>query len=182
MSPQAKRAIKDKGPQPFLKWAGGKRQLLPRLLEHVPETFGRYHEPFLGGGALFFSLAHAGRIKHGSYLGDVNPRLIRTWCAVQMGVEEVIKALTEYRDGYTESGDDGRRRYFEVQRARPDIDTYPTIAVAAWMIFLNKTGYNGVYRVNKSGAFNVPHGRHKSVPNICDEKGLRAAAARPALG
>lgn len=159
-------------PAPFLKWNGGKRQLVPKLLEHVPETFGRYHEPFLGAGALFFSLAQAGRLEHGSYLGDANARLIYTWRAIQKHVDQIITCLDGYKSLYEQGG---KELYLQVREKGPQEDSI--VMMAAWMIFMNKTCYNGVYRVNKANKFNVPHGRHKSIPKICDVEGLRAAAS-----
>jgi len=170
MSP-AKKAITA---GPFLKWSGGKRQIMPQLLQHVPETFGRYHEPFLGAGALFFVLEAAGRLDHGSFLRDSNKRLIRTWRAIQTDVEGVIKILDELQTGYIEDTDP--RDFFEsVRDTSPDDES--DAVIAAWMIFLNKTCFNGLYRVNRLNKFNVPHGKHKKMPTICNAEGLRAVAA-----
>lgn len=150
--------------KPFLKWAGGKRQLLPELLARTPETFGAYHEPFVGGGALFFELRALGRLGAVT-LSDTNERLVRTWTAVRDRVEDVIVLL---REGKNELP------YFMAMRAR-DIDAEDDAAVAAWFIYLNKTAFNGLYRVNTKGKYNVPFGRYTN-PNICDEGTLRAAS------
>ena len=150
------------GPRrPFVKWAGGKRQLLPELLRHVPERFGRYFEPFVGGGALFFALRPPSAV-----LTDVNERLIRTYRGVRNDVEGVIRRLEEFR--HEES-------FYYEQRDR-DIDAGTDADVAAWFIYLNKVGFNGLYRVNRNNRFNVPFGRHKN-PTICDEATLRACSA-----
>ena len=150
------------GPRrPFVKWAGGKRQLLPQLLSHVPERFGRYFEPFVGGGALFFALRPANAV-----LTDVNERLIRTYRGVRNDVDGVISRLEGYRH---EAG------FYYEQRDR-DIDAGSDADVAAWFIYLNKVGFNGLYRVNRANRFNVPFGRHKN-PTICDEATLRACSA-----
>lgn len=150
--------------KPFLKWAGGKRQLLPELLARTPESFGAYHEPFVGGGALFFELRALGRLGAAT-LSDTNERLVRTWTAVRDRVEDVIALLREGRNELP---------YFLAMRAR-DIDAEDDAAVAAWFIYLNKTAFNGLYRVNTKGKYNVPFGSYAN-PNICDEGTLRAAS------
>ena len=148
-------------PRPFCKWAGGKRQLLAKLAPRVPERFGVYHEPFVGGGALFFAVQPAK-----SHLSDVNERLVRTYRGIQHDVEGVIRRLGEYPH---------QRKFFEQMRER-DVDANEQdAAVAAWLIYLNKTGYNGLYRVNSKNRFNVPFGDHKN-PTICDEENLRACS------
>lgn len=148
-------------PRPFLKWVGGKRQLLPVLTSHVPHRFGRYHEPFLGGGALFFHL-RPGR----AVLSDTNARLIRTWRGVRDAVEDVIALLAAYPHD---------RAFFEQKRAEP-IDERSDAEVAAWFIYLNRTGFNGLYRVNRRNIFNVPFGAYAN-PTICDADLLRMASA-----
>lgn len=152
------------GSWPFLKWAGGKRQLLPELKARLPASFGTYYEPFIGGGALFLELAPPQAV-----IADRNPRLVRTWRGVRDGVEQVIELLRSYPV---------EEEFFYAFRER-DIDAAPTDAeVAAWMIYLNKTAFNGLYRVNKRrGTFNVPWGRYKN-PNTCDAANLRAVSAR----
>jgi DNA adenine methylase len=147
--------------RPFLKWAGGKRQLLPHLLRHAPRTFGRYFEPFVGGGALFFALRPPR-----ATLADVNERLIRAYRGVAGGVDEVMRLLREYPY---------EADFFYRMRAR-EIDPGKDAEVAAWFIYLNKTGYNGLYRVNRKNRFNVPFGRYEN-PTVCDEPTLRACAA-----
>jgi DNA adenine methylase len=147
--------------RPFLQWAGGKRQLLPELLRHAPKTFGRYFEPFVGGGALFFALRPAR-----ATLSDLNDRLIRTYKSVRDNVDAVIRLLASYPH---------RKRFYHSMR-RIDIDARSDAEVAAWFIYLNRTGYNGLYRVNSRNQFNVPFGRYKN-PTICDEANLCACAS-----
>jgi DNA adenine methylase len=147
---------------PFLKWVGGKRQLLPEIRKHVPEKFGRYVEPFLGGGAVFFDLSPVG----GTRLGDANGELVGTYRAVRDDVEEVIKTLHAHARLHS------AKHYYHVRGLGSDL-TGP--ALAARMIYLNKTGFNGLYRVNRSGGFNVPIGSYKN-PTVCDEANLRACA------
>lgn len=146
--------------RPFLKWAGGKRRLLPQILPHVPR-FGRYHEPFVGSGALFF---HLGPPR--ATLSDNNERLVRAYRGLKDDVDGVIGLLSGYKH---------ERRFYEKMREH-DIDRAATDAeVAAWFIYLNKTGYNGLYRVNSKNRFNVPFGDYAR-PNFCDEGTLRSCA------
>ena len=152
-------------PSPFLKWAGGKRQLLPRILASVPADVNTYYEPFVGGGAVFFALAAQRRFRR-AVLGDFNRELILCYEAVRDDVEAVIRALGPYR--YDKS------LYYEVRELDPEALAPATRA--ARLIYLNRCGYNGLYRVNRSGRFNVPFGRYKN-PVICDEKKLRTASA-----
>lgn len=140
-------------PEPFLKWAGGKRQLVDRLRARMPASYGTYYEPFIGGGALFFAAAPTRAV-----LSDNNPRLVRTWRAVQRQVEEVVERLCEHR---VEEAYFYELRKQDIDRASSDAE------VAAWMIYLNKTAFNGLYRVNSKGRFNTPWGRYDN-PRICD--------------
>ncbi len=152
--------------KPFLKWVGGKRQLLREITRHAPRSFGRYHEPFVGGGALFFHLRESHACP--AFLTDRNERLIRTYRGVQHDVEGVIKLLEEHERRHS-------KPYFLEMRDQRDIDSATTTEVAAWMIYLNRTGYNGLYRVNSSNVFNVPFGKYVK-PRICDADNLRACA------
>jgi DNA adenine methylase len=155
--------------KPFVKWVGGKRQILPELEKHAPASFARYHEPFLGGGALFFHLRRrpaAGPFP--AFLSDSNERLIRAYQGVQQSVEGVIKLLREYERGHS-------KEFFLRERDRKDVDSGTAVEVAAWFIYLNRTAFNGLYRVNSRNIFNVPFGKYLN-PVICDEKNLRACA------
>lgn len=150
--------------RPILKWAGGKRRLVGEIAPHLPETIETYYEPFVGGAAVFFALANASRFRR-AVLSDRNADLVEVYRAVQKNVGKVVRVLESY-----EHDEDF---YYELRDREPDtLDLYQR---AARLIYLNKTGYNGLYRVNKSGRFNVPFGRYKN-PNFCDEPGLRAAA------
>jgi len=148
-------------PRPFLKWAGGKGQLLGRLRARVPKAYGRYFEPFLGGGALFFALRPARCV-----LGDVNREIVDCYTAVRDDVSGLVAALREHRYEAV--------HYYAVRDADPA--KLPLVERAARTIFLNKTGFNGLYRVNRAGKFNVPFGRY-SKPAICDEENLIACSA-----
>ncbi len=151
--------------KPFLKWAGGKRQLLDSLLAHTPprEKIGTYFEPFIGGAALFFAVRPKKAV-----LGDVNLRLVRTYRGIQSDVEAVIAALERHKKRH---GSD----YFYKLREK-NVNRASDAELAAWFIYLNKTGFNGLYRVNSKDRFNVPFGRYAK-PNICDEENLRACSA-----
>ena len=159
--------------KPFVRWAGGKSQLLPKLREHVPERFGRYIEPFVGAGAMFFDLYAHGRIRTrgGAVLSDANHRLIATYQGVKQDVDNVIRILKVYAAGYAEGG----RDYYTARRAKaPGVGLTQT---AAWTIFMLKAGWNGVWRENRKGIYNVPPGKFRTPPTICDVDALRACAA-----
>lgn len=150
----------DLSAKPLLKFLGGKRQLLPEIRRHVPVSFGRYFEPFVGGGAVFFDL-----LPVVAQISDSNAELINTYEAVRDDVEAVILALSEHAREHSEE------HYYAVRSQRPESQT----AVAARMIYLNRTCFNGLYRVNRKGGFNVPFGRYDN-PTICDADNLRACA------
>jgi DNA adenine methylase len=152
--------------RPILKWAGGKSRLVARILPRLPEQIQTYYEPFVGGGAVFFALASRGRFKR-AVLADLNQDLIDVYKGVQADVSSVIRLLEEYRQRHN------RETYYETRQLDPR--TLELAERAARLIYLNKTGYNGLYRVNRAGQFNVPFGRYDK-PNICDEGRLRAAA------
>jgi len=151
--------------KPFLKWVGGKRQLLSEIEKRLPASYsGRYFEPFVGGGALFFHLTNSPtHAPKKAFLADTNQRLIRAYRGVRDDVEKVLRSLKNR--GKTEE---------EYYRTRDeDIDVRKSDAeVAAWLIYLNKTGYNGLYRVNSKNRFNVPFGRYEK-PAFYDPETLR---------
>jgi DNA adenine methylase len=155
--------------RPFLKWAGGKGQLLPELLARVNSAgaFKRYHEPFLGGGALFFALVRENRLGRArAYLSENNPRLVDTYLGLRDHPDKVIALLQRHREKNCEA------YYYAVRAESPA----GIAEQAARIIYLNKTCYNGLFRENSRGGFNVPFGRYKN-PAICDEANLRACAA-----
>lgn len=155
----------DEHVRPFLKWVGGKRGLLPTLNAHAPSNFGRYHEPFVGGGALFFHLAHRRTLPRGAILSDNNARLIRAYRGVRNCVEDVITRLRSYPHD----------KDFYLRMRETPVDDGSDAEVAAWFIYMNRTGYNGLYRVNQQNRFNVPFGDYQN-PKICDPEGLRACS------
>lgn len=146
--------------KPFLKWAGGKTQLLPELRKHVPDQFNRYIEPMVGAGAMFFDL----KPKH-AILSDSNEELVNAYIVVRDQVEELIKKLKNFKND--------EKLYYEI-RSQDPLGLSPVYR-AARLIYLNKTCFNGLYRVNKQGQFNVPFG-HRKNPKICDEENLHAAS------
>lgn len=152
--------------RPFLKWAGGKTQLLPELLKRVPGAFGTYREPFLGGGALFFAMQPERAI-----LSDINLELVRTYQAVRDNVDDVIGRLTIHAEDHARSD---KEHFLRIREMR--WESMPSGACAARMIYLNKMCFNGLYRVNSRGQFNVPFGKFKTLPTICDSENLRACS------
>lgn len=146
--------------KPILKWAGGKTQMLGDLIPKVPSSYGRYIEPFFGGGAMFFALQPENAV-----IADSNPELINMYRQVADHVDDVIKCLKTFENT--------SEMFYAVRSL--EWTTLPKAEAAARTIFLNKTCFNGLYRVNKQGKFNVPFGKYKN-PKICDEEGLRAAS------
>ena len=146
--------------KPILKWAGGKTQMLGDLLPKVPKSYGRYIEPFFGGGAMFFALQPENAI-----IADSNPELINMYRQVAENVDEVISCLKKYENT--------SEMFYAVREQ--DWMCLPKAEAAARTIFLNRTCFNGLYRVNKQGKFNVPYGKYVN-PKICDEEGLKAAS------
>ncbi|MEG4573312.1 DNA adenine methylase [Microcoleus sp. N3A4] len=155
-------------PRPFLKWAGGKTRLIGQYQPYFPEKFTTYYEPFLGGGAVFFYLAqqHPGLQ---AVLTDVNPELINAYRCVRDKVEELILLLQEHQLEHTK---DNKNYYYSVRSRSYKTDTEK----AARLIYLNKTCYNGLYRENSKGEFNVPIGRYKN-PHICQADLLRSVSS-----
>ncbi len=153
--------------RPFLKWVGGKTQLLAQVGEFYPETYGIYFEPFLGGGAMYFDLRPKTAV-----LNDVNPALIACYANIQKSPGAVIKILQGLQQEYVQSSEQARAEIFYRIRSEYNTlaDTVPQ--KTAYLIFLNKTCYNGMYRENSKGQFNVPFGRYRN-PKILDEENLR---------
>lgn len=153
-----------RSPRPFLKWVGGKRQLLSELHSRIPSSYGAYHEPFIGGGALFFSLSSVQ-----SHISDANSELINAYTVLRDSVEELIEDLQRHR--YEEE------YYYSIRELdRSDsFESLSPIARASRLIYLNRTCFNGLYRVNRKGQFNTPFGRYEN-PTICDTDNLRACS------
>ncbi|MHC9540282.1 MAG: DNA adenine methylase [Vulcanimicrobiota bacterium] len=151
---------------PFLKWAGGKGQLAPQLKAFFPKTIDGYIEPFIGGGAIFFYLRDLERIKGRILLADINEELINAYTAVRDNVDELIDALDAHKKRHCSE------YYYEI---RAEAYT-PGVEGAARTIYLNKTGFNGLYRVNSKGKFNVPLGSYSN-PSIFDRTALHDASS-----
>lgn len=163
--------------KPFLKWAGGKGQLLNQLSEHLPARIHRepftYIEPFVGGGAmLFFMLQHFGNIKR-AIINDVNEDLILTYQTIKNDVEALICRLEAVEKDYLKIDPNQRSNLFYEIRERYNQHIGDIIERVSQLLFLNKTCFNGLYRVNKKGLFNVPFGKYAN-PTICNAEVLRA--------
>ncbi len=176
--------VERRGLRPFLKWVGGKRQLLPVLRRFYPNTHGAYFEPFLGSGAVFFDLLGQGLLDgHAVTLSDDNADLIGCYARVGDSLDAVLAALDSLAAGH---GEGGRDHYLQVRDSRfnparavwrdagSDITIYPA-ELAAMLIYLNRTGYNGLFRLNSTGEYNVPPGRYDR-PRIVDRLLLELAS------
>lgn len=153
--------------KPYLKWAGGKRQLLPEIEKQLPQKFNnyKYYEPFVGAGAVFFD-----KQPKKAVINDYNAQLILTYKIIRSNISELIEALTVHSQNNTEE------YFYEIRARDRDTATFcmlSDVEKAARLIFLNKTCYNGLYRVNSQGLFNAPYGRYAN-PAICDEPVLLA--------
>ena len=149
-------------PHPFLKWAGGKRQLLSQIDLYIPKSFNKYIEPFVGGGALFFYL-----LPKNAILNDINQDLINAYRVIKEKVSELITSLKKHKN---------EEEYFykirSVDRNLDEFKTWSDVEKASRIIYLNRCCYNGLYRVNSKGYFNAPFGKYKN-PKICNEENLK---------
>jgi len=163
--------------KPFVKWAGGKRQLIPEILRRLPESWGTYIEPFLGGGATLFALASASRLTE-AIAGDVNSDLVGTYRAIKADPDGVAAFLDEHQRLYLERDGDGRPRaeeyFYRMRGERP----FAGAELAAWFLFINRAGFNGLYRVNGKGRCNTPWGQKTGrlgLPTLEELRGVAAA-------
>lgn len=157
----------DVSAKPFLRWVGSKAKLLPVIREWLPPQFNRYHEPFLGSGAHYFAIAPRDAV-----LSDLNNRLTVTYGAIQRNLDAVLTPLRVYADMYAGHG----AAFYSHVRDTIDPDTMDDHELAAWFVFMNRTGFNGIYRVNSAGKYNVPAGKFANPPTVCDEANLHAVA------
>jgi len=160
--------------QPFIKWVGGKSRVLKQLLPFFPKEFNNYYEPFLGGGAVFFELFSRGLLKNKKvYLSDINFELINTYYVVRDYPYELIKNLEIF------SREHNKEFYYKIRELdrKEDYHRLNSIERATRFIYLNKTCYNGLYRVNKKGYFNTPIGRYKNPDIVNRDKILNASSA-----
>lgn len=169
--------------KPFVKWAGGKTQLLDEIRKHYPARIEKYSEPFVGGGAVLFDVLQKSKPQK-VLINDINPNLVNTYEQVKSNLGELCEKLSQLQNQYYGKSEEEQKSFFYEKRNRfneiklnenNDIGE-SKIEKAALFIFLNKTCFNGLYRVNKKGFFNVPWNRAKS-PLIFDEENLRACSA-----
>lgn len=159
-------------PRPFVKWAGGKGQLLAQFEPFWPAEFGGYVEPFVGGGAVFFHLYRQGRLNGRAALNDASDELMLCYRVIRDDLAGLLAALRRHQPHRLDAG------YYYAVRAwdrKPDFAQRPAVERAARTLFLNRTCYNGLYRVSQQGYFNVPFGRYEN-PQIVDEENLRAVS------
>lgn len=174
----------EKKVKPFLKWAGGKGQLISEIEKYYPFKSGKitkYAEPFVGGGAVLFDVLSKYNLDE-IYISDINAELINTYRIIRDEVEELIAMLSVMQNEFIPIDTEHRKKYFLNKREcfndlKVNGDETVNIKKAALMIFLNKTCFNGLFRVNKKGLFNVPMGSYKN-PMICDEKNLREVSSK----
>lgn len=154
-------------PKPFVKWAGGKRQLIPVLNKHIPENYGTYFEPFLGGGAMLFHVV-TNNSKQKCIVSDLNSDLVLAYITIRDKVDELISSLKNHSKNYFKNS---KSYYYAVRDSEPKSQVEKT----SRLIFLNRTCFNGLYRVNSKGKFNVPLGRYTN-PNIVNEENLKSVS------
>ena len=154
-------------PKPFVKWAGGKRQLIPILNENLPKTMGTYYEPFLGGGALLFHILSE---RNGQKCGisDLNSDLVLTYTTIRDKTNELIHSLKNHSRNYQK---DSKSYYYAIRESNPR----SAVEKTSRLLFLNRTCFNGLYRVNSKGKFNVPLGKYTN-PNIVNEENIRSVS------
>lgn len=163
--------------KPFIKWVGGKGQLVDEIEKIMPSAdsgLTKYAEPMVGGGALFFNMLSRYNFEE-FYISDINAELINSYSIVKMNVEELIARLKDMERTFLPLDDNGRKYYYYNVRDKfnsSELNDSTSTEKAACFIFLNKTCFNGLYRVNRKGLFNVPMGSYKN-PTICDEENLR---------
>lgn len=167
--------------RPFVKWVGGKTQLLDDIKKTLPRDLSRrnemtYVEPFVGGGAVLFWILQEYPNITRAVINDINAELICTYRVIKYDVENLILELSRLQNEYLPLNEVDRKKYFLAQRERFNEENNSEVEIAALFIFLNRTCFNGLYRVNSKGKFNVPHGKYSN-PRICDEETLRADSA-----
>lgn len=166
--------------KPFVKWAGGKTQLLGEVEKSLPDNFSCikdiiYVEPFVGGGAVLFWILQKYNNIRKAVINDINPDLINTYSSIKKNPEKLIYILKRIQDEYIQMDAADRKEYFLFQRNNFNRKNMSDEDMAALFIFLNRTCFNGLYRVNSKGQFNVPHGKYSN-PKICDETNLLAVS------
>lgn len=166
--------------RPFVKWAGGKASLIPQITKYYPEALktgciNKYVEPFVGGGAILLDVLQKYEVKK-AYAYDTNQDLVNAYNVIKTNVDDLVKKLKKYEDEYISLDMESRKEYYYDVRNEYNSSEIKigklSVKRAVEFIFLNRTCFNGLYRVNQSGDFNVPMGKYKN-PTICDEENLR---------
>lgn len=156
--------------KPFLKWVGGKTQIIDQVLEHFPIKINTYIEPFVGGGSVLLSVLSRKIQPTRIIATDINPNLIQVWKSVQSNPDTFYKEVTELWKQYDSKPDMEAKKayYFEMRTLYNSIKDKPSIKTAALFVFMNKTGFRGMYRENSKGGMNIPFGNYKTTPNLPD--------------
>jgi DNA adenine methylase len=156
--------------KPFLKWVGGKTKLVPELVEMFPKKFNNYFEPFVGGGALFYEVIQKYNVGFSS-INDINKKLIIAYKQIKQNPKKLISLLKTIDDEYKKLSLEEKEKYFYSIRKKYNEETIDDKTTASYLIFLNKTCFNGMYRENSKGQYNIPFGDQKN-PNICDKENI----------
>lgn len=160
--------------KPFIKWVGGKGKLITELRIYFPNKFERYFEPFVGGGALFYDVIQNTNLVFSS-INDINKKLIITYQQVKKEPDGLISILSELEISYKKKNEEEQKEFFYLIRNKYNNKNLTDSYTAAYLIFLNKTCFNGMYRENSKGEYNVPFGDQKN-PTICDKENLLAVS------
>jgi len=169
VNPARNRKLVSGSVKPFLKWVGGKKQLLTQFEAYFPTEFNRYFEPFVGGGAVFFHLWNTGRLPNPAFLFDNNGELVNAYLTVRDRVSELIDILAAHQEKHN------KKYYYKMRSLDRNVITLSSVERAARTIYLNRTCYNGLYRVNSQGQFNVPMGSYKN-PQVLHVDVLQSAS------
>jgi DNA adenine methylase len=156
--------------KPFLKWVGGKGQLLTQFEGLLPKTYNSYFEPFIGGGAVFFSIN-----PKKAHINDINKTLVQTYIHIKNDVKKLIESLKKLEDEFLAKDTEARKEFYYLIREKYNSLSHEDFEKSLYFLFFNKTAFNGVYRENSKGGFNVPIGSYKN-PKIVDEENLRAVS------
>lgn len=169
--------------KPFLKWAGGKGQLIPEIDSRLPKdllygNIKRYIEPFIGGGAIFFHLAQKYECVEEYFINDTNRDLVNCYITIKNCVEDLVEYLGDLQSRYYEKSQEEQKKFFYEIREKfnETKNAEASVAVTAMLLFLNRTCFNGLYRVNRKGKYNVPFGKYRN-PTICNSENLRGVSA-----
>ncbi|HPR99405.1 MAG TPA: DNA adenine methylase [Candidatus Woesebacteria bacterium] len=160
--------------KPFVKWVGGKGKLIPDLEKIFPKKFNNYFEPFVGGGALFFYLTQSRSIPSAS-INDINPKLIIAYNEIKNNPKKLILLLKKIELKYKKLSQEKQKIFFYEMREKYNKNNLDKLNTTAYLIFINKTCFNGMYRENSKGEYNIPFGDQKN-PTICDEENILAVS------